>query len=150
MKTRSASLRRKVAAFTFTTIAALLAAGSTVAAEHRPGHPAPLWRGDIHHFHEHDWNLWRAGHWTHGRHDGRLGWWWVAGGLWYFYPSPVYPYPSPWEPPAVTIVSPPAGSAPPPPATDVWYFCAASNAYYPYVVSCPAGWKAVPATPAPH
>jgi hypothetical protein len=28
-----------------------------------------------------------------------------------------------------------------------WYFCAAANAYYPYVSSCPNGWQAVPATP---
>ena len=24
-----------------------------------------------------------------------------------------------------------------------WYFCAASNAYYPYVQDCPGGWQAV-------
>lgn len=28
-----------------------------------------------------------------------------------------------------------------------WYYCAASNAYYPYVSECPAGWQRVPAQP---
>jgi hypothetical protein len=28
-----------------------------------------------------------------------------------------------------------------------YYFCAASNAYYPYVRSCPSGWQVVPTTP---
>jgi hypothetical protein len=155
MRSRSTSTRRNLALFTFTTIAALVAAGSTLADERRPQQqrlehrPGPAWHGDIRRFHEHDWNVWRGGHWTHGRHDGRMGWWWVTGGLWYFYPSPVYPYPSPWEPPPVTLVSPPAGMAPPPPATQYWYYCEASNSYYPYVATCPAGWKQVPATPEP-
>jgi hypothetical protein len=35
----------------------------------------------------------------------------------------------------------------PPPSEQYWYFCAAANAYYPYVRSCPTGWQAVPATP---
>lgn len=33
------------------------------------------------------------------------------------------------------------------PAVQYWYFCAAANAYYPYVSSCPSGWQTVPATP---
>src|SRR5262245_53306214 len=37
---------------------------------------------------------WRHGHWWHGNHHGRIGWWWFAGGLWYWYPEPVYPYPT--------------------------------------------------------
>jgi hypothetical protein len=28
-----------------------------------------------------------------------------------------------------------------------WYYCEASQNYYPYVSTCPSGWKAVPATP---
>ena len=31
---------------------------------------------------------WGGGHWLHDRHDGRLGWWWVVGPSWYFYPRP--------------------------------------------------------------
>ena len=79
-----------------------------------------------------------------------MGWWWVAGGTFYFYPAPVYPYPSPWEPPAVELVSPPVGMEPPPPPTQYWYFCRASNQYYPYVATCPGVWEQVPAMPAPH
>jgi hypothetical protein len=112
------------------------------------GHPYGAWHGDIAHFHEHDWGVWRGGHWAHSWHGGRYGWWWLAGGLWYYYPAPIYPYPSPWEPPVATVVTP--GAAPvvtAPPATSYWYFCQASNAYYPYVASCPTGWQKVPATP---
>src|ERR1700733_14670980 len=35
---------------------------------------------------------WRHGHWWHGPHHGRVGWWWTAGGVAYWYPEPVYPY----------------------------------------------------------
>jgi hypothetical protein len=105
-------------------------------------------RGDIGRFHEHDWALWREGRWYHSSHEGRFGWWWVAGGLWYFYPSPIYPYPNPYEPPVAVIVpQAPATPAPPPPPPQNWYYCDASRAYYPYVPTCPGGWRAVPATP---
>jgi hypothetical protein len=121
---------------------------STAALAQRRPEP-PRWRGDIGRFHEHDWGVWRSGRWVHGPHDGRLGWWWVigtgVGAFWYFYPAPVYPYPSPWEPPPAVLVTPPP--SPPPPPTQYWYYCEASRAYYPYVATCPGGWKAVPATP---
>lgn len=107
----------------------------------------PQWHGDIAHFHEHDWHLWHRGHWTNARHDGRLGWWWVVGGSWYFYPAPVYPYPNPWEPPPAVLVTPPVGIVPPAPPTQYWYYCEASRAYYPYVPTCPGGWQQVPAMP---
>jgi hypothetical protein len=51
--------------------------------------------GERRSFDDHDWTLWRGGHWAHEHHDGRLGWWWVAGDDWFFYPDPVYPYPDP-------------------------------------------------------
>jgi hypothetical protein len=51
--------------------------------------------GDIHRFHERDFDRWRGRHWVHERHEGRFGWWWVVGGMWYFYPTAVYPYPDP-------------------------------------------------------
>jgi len=111
-------------------------------------HEEGRFRGDIARFHEHDWDLWRGGRWNHASHGGRFGWWWVAGGVWYFYPEPVYPYPNPYEPPVAVIVpQAPATPAPPPPAPQNWYYCEASKAYYPYVASCPGGWRAVPATP---
>ncbi len=52
----------------------------------------------------------------------------------YTQPAPVYVQPAP---------GPTANAAP----AQYWYFCAASNAYYPYVSSCPNGWQAVPMTP---
>lgn len=98
------------------------------------------WHGDIRHFHERDLPHWRGGHWSHGYHDGRLGWWWVIAGLWYFYPQPVYPYPDPYTPPVAVVPQ----NAPP---TQYWYYCDAAKGYYPYVPSCPDGWRTVPATP---
>lgn len=130
---------------------ALAALTLGAAAQPRPPHrppPGPAWHGDIERFHEHDWQLWRGGRWVHGPHGGRVGWWWIVGGVWYFYPAPVYPYPNPWEPP---VVMPPVapGVAPPPPPTQYWYYCESAKGYYPYVPSCPGGWKAVPASPPP-
>jgi len=57
------------------------------------------WHGHIERFHEHDWDLCRRGYWRHEFHDGRWGWWWIVGPIWYYYPEPVYPYPNPYEPP---------------------------------------------------
>jgi hypothetical protein len=120
-------------------------------AQAQPRHPnpparGPGWHGNIERFHEHDWQVWRGGSWHHGSHAGRVGWWWVVGGIWYFYPAPIYPYPNPWEPPAFELVTPP-GSMPPPPPTQYWYYCESAKGYYPYVPTCPGGWKQVPATP---
>lgn len=132
---------------------ALLASVSGLSWAAGPQH-GPGWRGDIRQFERHDAYRWRAGNWHHGPHGGRLGWWWVAGGIWYLYPQPVYPYPDPYLPPVVVqqpapvvIQAPPTAAPPATPA--VWYFCEAANGYYPYVPACPAGWKTVPATPAP-
>ena len=33
------------------------------------------------------------------------------------------------------------------PQFGVWYYCVASQTYYPYVQSCPGGWQEVPARP---
>jgi hypothetical protein len=109
------------------------------------GGPSHQWHGNIARFHDHDWGVWRGGHWSHARHDGRLGWWWVVGPSWYYYPAPVYPYPSPWLPSEVFITGP--GGAVPMPPTQFWYYCPASRNYYPYVNFCPGGWRQVPATP---
>ena len=130
------------------------------------------WRGnhgdhrDMGRFHEHDLHRWASGHWYRGNHDGRWGWWWVVGtaaavntALWYSYAAPVYPYPDPYVPAPMVEAPPPADPvaaapapypvppavAPAPPA--VWYFCSAAGKYYPYVSSCPTGWKTVPAIP---
>jgi hypothetical protein len=90
----------------------------------------------------------------HGGGGGRGGGWgW--GGSWIFpaliggaivydltQPQTVYVQPAPpYAPGYAPSVAP--SSVP------YWYFCAAANAYYPYVSSCPSGWQAVLATPPP-
>lgn len=120
-------------------------------------------RGEMRHFHERDIHVWRGGGWYHGPYMGRVGWWWVVGGIYYYYPAPIYPYPDPYIPPVVVpgpvVAAPPSAPAPmpnmPPAPTmqaqnlpSVWYYCEASQTYYPYVSECQAGWKTVPAAPA--
>jgi hypothetical protein len=92
---------------------------------------------DIHHFHEHDFDVWRTGRWWRGPHGGRLGWWWVVADAWYFYPQPVYPYPDPYLPP-VAVPPPPPG-----PPRQVFYYCPRPRGYYPYVQACTVPWRAV-------
>ncbi len=102
----------------------------------------------------------------HG-HGGGHGGGWGLGGLvvgaaifglaaqsayQYSYPYPYQnPYPSPYEPPAPIYVQPayvqPPQQAMAVPAMASWYFCRDSQAYYPYVQSCAAGWERVPASP---
>ena len=105
------------------------------------------WHGDIARFHEHDVEMWRRGRWVHGEHDARHGWWWVVGGIWYYYPTPVYPFPDPYQPPDTIAAAPPAVLVAPTPKT--WYYCEAANGYYPYVPSCQGGWKQIQANPLP-
>lgn len=88
---------------------------------------------------------WRGGFWNHGWYGGRFGWWWVVGGVWYFYAQPVYPYPDLYVPPDSVVQAVPTGVPPP----QVWYYCEAARAYYPYVSTCPGGWRQVPSTPPP-
>lgn len=33
---------------------------------------------------------------------------------------------------------------PPPPPQNLWYYCDSIRGYYPYVTTCPGGWRAVP------
>lgn len=87
---------------------------------------------------------WREGHWHHGDHGHYGGWWWVVGPSWFWYASPVYPYPDAYVPPEVVIAMPPG-----PPPTQYWYWCEQPAGYYPYVTQCNAPWKAVTVTPAP-
>lgn len=101
-----------------------------------PGH---AWHGEISRFHEHDFDRWRGGHWYNGHHGGRLGWWWIVGPAWYFYPYPVYPYPDPFLPPTIVLSAPP----------QYWYYCANPPGYYPYVPQCLTEWQRVPATGVP-
>lgn len=98
----------------------------------------PMWRGDIHRFHEHDIVVWRGGRWWRGPHDGRDGWWWIVGGAWYWYPQPVYPFPDPYRPP---LVSAPPGEA--------WFYCRNPAGYYPYVARCFVPWDVMTSQAAP-
>lgn len=103
-------------------------------AHHDFGHFTPLERSN-----------WMGGHWDHSWHNGRFGWWWFAGGLWYFYDNPIYPYPGYvsddyWD--DEDDVGP--GYQGP-----SWYYCSAPPGYYPYVQNCGVPWQAVPATPPP-
>ena len=96
----------------------------------------PGWHGDIGHFRGHDFVVWRGGHWSHGWHSGRFGWWWVIPGGWYFYPAPVYPYPDPYVPPVIAVQpAPPVAQAQP--QTQVWYYCDRPSGYYPYITRVP-------------
>jgi len=64
----------------------------------------------------------------------------------YYYPPPHY-YPAPiMAPSAPTYIEQYPGQSAPDP-TSYWYFCASSNAYYPYVRDCPEGWQPVPPQP---
>jgi hypothetical protein len=97
---------------------------------------------DYSHFSAHERAMWRGGRWHHGWHDGRNGWWWDVGGLWYFYAAPIYPYP--------LVVSDFYWSAPvmaPAYAPGYWYWCPTYGAYYPTVASCSVPWVPVPPTP---
>jgi len=148
-------MNKKLAVFLF--LAPTLALLAQPATADRGGHDR---RGDAprfeHHEEHHEPAHWREGHWRHGAHDGRIGWWWVTGGLWNFYPAPAYPFPDPYEPPVVVQQAPPTvmiqqpapGAVPPPvqPGQN-WYYCPTSGAYYPYVGTCSVDWQLVPATP---
>lgn len=106
--------------------------------EHQQG-----WFGDIRHFNERDIELWRGGRWVHGWHIGHGGWWWIAGGVWYSYLAPVYPYPDPYQPPVMIEQQPPVAvtpaNSPATTATQYWYHCGNPEGYYPYVPQCSTG-----------
>lgn len=63
----------------------------------------------------------------------------------YYYVPPYYPQvivvPAP-QPLVYTQQSAPAVQS-----QGDWYYCAGSQAYYPYVRECPSGWQRVPAQP---
>lgn len=80
---------------------------------------------------------WMHGRWRHTEHNGHYGWWWFTDGLWFFYPEPIYPYP--------TYIGPEeyyeeAGDY-------YWYWCDDPEGYYPYVQECNDEWQAVPPQP---
>lgn len=81
-----------------------------------------------------------------------------------YFPAPFYTYPAYAVPAPVVYAYPPAvirySPAPvyversitqaepaPSQAQNDWYYCATSQAYYPYAKECPGGWQRVPAQP---
>jgi hypothetical protein len=101
------------------------------------GHFAP---GPVGHFGPHDLSTWRGGYWWHGWRGGRVGWWWFAGGFWYWYATPVYPFPD-YVPDDWVGGYPAPGS--------VWWFCDNPPGYYPYVQGC-WHWRPVAPNGAPY
>jgi hypothetical protein len=61
---------------------------------------------------------WDAGRWHHEVHNGRDGWWWDVGGVWYFYPQPMDGPPAyvseDFADDVVYADAPPPGAYPPP------------------------------------
>jgi hypothetical protein len=84
---------------------------------------------------------WRHGRWWHGKRHGRVGWWWFTGGIWYWYPTAVYPYPTEISAEAVYDYAPEGRP------DDSWYYCDDPEGYYPYVQTCSVDWKPVPIQP---
>jgi len=82
----------------------------------------------------------------------------VGGPFWggypgYYYGPPAYYYP----PTVVTVPAPPTTYVEQPqsvpsdlqaPAPQVWYYCRNPKGYYPYIKTCPSGWREVAPTPA--
>ncbi len=72
---------------------------------------------------------WEGGRWHHQVYNGRMGWWWDVGGVWYFYPEridgpPAYvsedyvddvAYDDAGPAPVAGAYAPPPGAYPPPP-----------------------------------
>jgi hypothetical protein len=75
---------------------------------------------------------WEGGRWHHQVYNGRMGWWWDVGGVWYFYPErfdgpPAYvsedyvddvAYGDPGPAPVGAYAPPPGAYPPPPPPPD--------------------------------
>ena len=65
----------------------------------------------------------------------------------YAYPGPAYAYPGPAVAPSAGYIEQHYAQPAPAQPQGEWYYCANSNAYYPYVRECPGGWQRVPAQP---
>jgi len=138
--------------------ALLFAAPASAQSPPHPGHPpsghggapgrgAPRFTFNHHdfgHFSPAERASWTGGNWNHGWHNGRYGWWWFAGGAWYFYDAPVYPYPG-----YVSDYYVDEDAYGPGAPGQFWYYCAGPPGYYPYVQTCSSPWQPVPATPPP-
>ena len=128
-------------------IAAFARSVSAANAQHHCGdeyHGRDFHGRDFNRFSSAERGIWRGGHWEHGWHDNRFAWWWTTGGGWYFYPAPIYPFPT-YVPPAIIVQQPPPVPSGLPPSQS-WYFCDNPQGDYPYVAACNGPWREVPAT----
>ncbi|HXE23074.1 MAG TPA: hypothetical protein VN617_12180 [Rhodoferax sp.] len=128
------------------------------------GGPGNQWHGahgyyafhgrDVHRFDHDDQLRWRGGRWNNACFGGRCGWWWLSGGMWYFYTRPIYPYPVivsgiQYAEPAVVVpgvvTAPPAEQAPTPiaPPPQFWYYCDNPRGYFPAVQNCNTQFRQV-------
>ncbi|MGQ0742205.1 MAG: hypothetical protein ACT4OG_07935 [Alphaproteobacteria bacterium] len=82
---------------------------------------------------------WRHGRWHHGHHHGKFGWWFIVNGFWFFYYTPIYPYP--------LYVSASYYYDEPYYDDYYWYWCDDPPGYYPYVRECYGPWIPVPPEP---
>jgi hypothetical protein len=125
-------------------------------------------------FNRHEFETWRRGSWRNEWHYGRRGYWWEAGGAWYPYDNPIFPFPlevaalvaydaavidgpsfemyvppdDPYGYPVYNAL--PAGMPPIPPlpaAPAGYYRCGNPTGYYPDVGACPGSWSLVPDAP---
>ena len=97
---------------------------------------------DFSHFSPTEHAAWVGGRWNHGWHNGHFGWWWFAGGAWFFYDEPIYPYPGYVS--DEYYVEDDYG-----PGGPTWWYCQNPPGYYPYVQNCMVPWQPVPASPPP-
>lgn len=68
----------------------------------------------------------------------------------YYYPPPVYYAPPAYFAPPPVYIEQPQSQQPPQPRSEAyWYFCPASQGYYPHVRECPGGWQRVAPQPPP-
>lgn len=91
--------------------------------------------------------------WHHGHWGPRVGIYVGPGYYGGYYPPPAYYYPpapivvQPAAPPVYIEQAPQAAAPAPAPAQSMWYYCAGSRSYYPYVKDCPGGWQQVAPRP---
>ena len=72
------------------------------------------------------------GHWYHGWHGGRYGWWLIGPGLAWTYYS--YPWWGDYPDDGYYDYGQPSTA----------YYCSDPQGYYPYVTQCYSGWQTVP------
>lgn len=73
----------------------------------------------------------------------------IGVGPFWWPPYPYGWYPGPYysgDPPVVVVEPPPVYIQMPPAPPQYWYYCAPSQAYYPYVPTCTEPWIKVPAS----